>query len=235
MRLWPTKRQWNKWSLPSKYSAIGLLIALLSVPLIFIPFWSDTDKKLSKPKVPTRPTEVKLAKKLRQKCLLNLDKDQVSAMLREFDFYDQELNTSGRGVVNEFESKTIYDGNVIVDLQTKLVWQRSGSGSNDSPDSKKEMTLREADEYIIQLNKEKFAGFKDWHLPTLEETMTLMERFEQNGTEFHIDSLFSYDQMWIWTCDEENEDSSWIVVFLKETCMTFPIESQASVRAVRSS
>lgn len=37
MSLWPSKKQWKSWSLPSKYAAIALLITIVTIPLsIFV-------------------------------------------------------------------------------------------------------------------------------------------------------------------------------------------------------
>ena len=35
-KLIPTKAQWEKWSLPSKYSAIGILIGIISLLPLFV-------------------------------------------------------------------------------------------------------------------------------------------------------------------------------------------------------
>ncbi len=36
MSLWPSKNQWKSWSLPSKLTAIGVLVSLVAIPLTII-------------------------------------------------------------------------------------------------------------------------------------------------------------------------------------------------------
>src|SRR5687767_9373520 len=38
-RLIPHKQQWRKWSLPSKFSAIGLLLAVIALPFAWLLYW----------------------------------------------------------------------------------------------------------------------------------------------------------------------------------------------------
>ena len=105
------------------------------------------------------------------------------------------------------------------------------------------MTYKKAKTYILQLNKDRFAGYDDWRLPTLEEAMSLMEPTIKNG-ELHIDSLFGNTQTWIWTSDCQLSDSwfanlfctshVWVVYFTFGICDTIAIGSyEYYVRAVR--
>ena len=60
------------------------------------------------------------------------------------------------------------------------------------------MKYDEATNYISQLNKERFAGYNDWRLPTLEEAITLLKPTKTNNGMF-IDPLFEDKINWIWT------------------------------------
>lgn len=67
------------------------------------------------------------------------------------------------GIPSTFE--LLASGKVAYDPSTELMWQQSVS-----PDI---LYYDEAEEYIAQLNQEKFAGFDDWRLPILDEALTL--------------------------------------------------------------
>ncbi len=51
---------------------------------------------------------------------------------------------------------------VVINVKTNLMWQDNGNGNHD-------MSWDEAFEYAKKLNREKFARFDDWRVPTIEE------------------------------------------------------------------
>ena len=68
----------------------------------------------------------------------------------------------------------------------------------------------EARAYARKLNKEEYAGFDNWRLPTLDELKTLLTKEPNNG--FYIkaqlsDNLSSKEQ-WYWTSTPDKDDSS---------------------------
>lgn len=104
-------------------------------------------------------------------------------------------------VNNEFKDNA--DG-TVTDHATGLMWQKSGS-SNYLPYEK-------AQEYIDQLNRERFAGHLDWRLPTMPELMSLLTPQKQTNTLF-IDPVFYGNQRWCWSADERAAGSAWGVGF----------------------
>jgi len=69
---------------------------------------------------------------------------------------------------------------VVIDHSTGLMWQQSGS-MRAPPD--------QVDRYLEQLNRQRYAGFADWRLPTIEELLSLVEATGDNkgvfvGAEF---------------------------------------------------
>jgi len=60
------------------------------------------------------------------------------------------------------------------------MWQKGGSSGL--------MTFTDAKQYAHRINSEKFAGFNDWRLPTVEEAMSLMEPQAYDGP--HINPKF---------------------------------------------
>ncbi len=82
-------------------------------------------------------------------------------------------------------------GDVIVDLMTGLMWQKSGSG--------RLMTFKEAQAYIQKLCRQRFAGHDDWRLPTIEELTSLLE---QEKLTLHLNPLFDTAQRGCWSSDK---------------------------------
>lgn len=93
------------------------------------------------------------------------------------------------------------------------------------------MVYSDAQEYIKELNRQEFAGYSDWRLPTLEEAMSLMEREKKNG--LYIDPVFERKQEWIWTADKESASRAWVVSFDYGRCTRNALGYSDVVRAVR--
>lgn len=146
----------------------------------------------------------------------NLSVAEVRKMLKKYDFYCNEghdnkawANPSGQGIQHKYMIQN--NDLVIFDASTGLHWQKSGSSS---------LQYEEAEAYISKLNENKFAGYDDWSLPTLEEAMSLIES-EKKKDRF-IDNLFDNDQLQIWTDDDiyiYSEYTNWIVSFNKGYCL----------------
>lgn len=151
---------------------------------------------------------------------------EVNEMIIKHGFYERDRNPGGKGCVHEYN--LIKGSKVIDDEATGLMWQQGGSPVD--------MTWEKVGEYIGELNSEKFAGFDDWRLPTLEEAMSLMEPDEKKG-DLYIDPVFDKTQRWIWTSDQVKGDERlrWVVDFDVGSChVSVFIDYDAFVRAVRS-
>ena len=74
---------------------------------------------------------------------------------------EQRLNLNKRFIDNG-------DG-TVTDLETKLMWKQTDSFQ----DTSKWVNWFKAFEYIRSLELEKFAGYTDWRMPTLEEAESL--------------------------------------------------------------
>ena len=73
---------------------------------------------------------------------------------------------------NDYEDK----GDIVLDHATGLMWEKSGSSD--------EFFVSETQEYIQALNKNGFAGYKDWRLPTIDELISLLEPEKQSNNLF---------------------------------------------------
>jgi tetratricopeptide (TPR) repeat protein len=111
----------------------------------------------------------------------------------------------GHSAINHiYEKKSINGNKVVLDHATGLMWHQSGSYF--------EMNWKEANKWVQNLNKEGYAGHKDWRLPTVEEAASLLESREKYGG-LYIDSVFSNEQKWIWTGDKHSMLGTWYVCF----------------------
>lgn len=154
-----------------------------------------------------------------------LSHEQVNSMIKKYGFFDRRMNENGKGFNNQFEVQNIKGEKVIVDETSGLMWQKGGSTNS--------MRYEIAKKWVGNLNNEKFAGYKNWRLPTLVEAMSLMEKTETNGGSY-IDPIFDELQSHLWTSDMVMGESwAWVVYFHFGECLNYEFSSNNYVRAVR--
>ena len=171
-------------------------------------FSKDEQKELKLAAIPKSVTVPRIS--LRKEPLMILNKMQIIEMLFLYDFFDRSNNPRGSFKNVLIENK---DG-TVTDKTTELMWQTGGStGSLDN---------RGAKSYIKQLNKQRFAGYSDWRMPTVEELASLLVRRRKEGA--HIDSVFDNKQTPCWTidpCDPIHAEllGAWLVDFKEGTIL----------------
>lgn len=131
-----------------------------------------------------------------------MSKNDVKLMLEQKGFFDKYWNKSG-DFLKKIESLTIKQDEIVIDHSTNLMWHSSGS--------LKLVNLKEACEWIAELNNKNYAGHSDWRLPTLEEGASLLENSRQKN--LYIDRAFDRRQWCIWTGDTLSSTLAWVVVF----------------------
>ena len=148
-------------------------------------------------------------------------------MLKKHDFFDSELNLKGKDFVSKYTPETIAGDKVVIDQASGLMWHQGGSDNR--------MIYEDAQKWIAELNKKGYAGYKDWRLPTLEETMSLMEPKKNKSNDFYIDPVFDMIQDGCyWTSDLYISDWAWEVYFDVGYCQYFGrFDMDNYVRAVR--
>jgi hypothetical protein len=147
---------------------------------------------------------------LRTEPMKIMSRGKIKSMVAKYDFFDSSINLSG-SFDNYFVDNN--DG-TVTDMATMLMWEKSGSIRSIDYDR--------SNAYIKLLKRERFAGYSDWRLPTLEELASLLEKGEQKGV--HIDPVFGNKQIRCWTIDRgelsmgtvgigETPPAGWIVNF----------------------
>lgn len=103
------------------------------------------------------------------------------------------------------------DGTVI-DFRGKKIWIQKDSYQ----ELKKWINWEEAQDYIRNLNRKKFAGSDQWRLPTKEELATLYD--EDKSVEWnyywtrnvvHIDPIFGNSSCCYWSSQSHKEKFAW--------------------------
>jgi hypothetical protein len=105
---------------------------------------------------------------------------------------------------HEYETKLIGDDKIVIDHASGLMWHPSGSCEY--------MKRKEVKKWIRGFNRNGYAGYYDWRVPTVEEAASLLEANEKNSGLF-IDTVFDKKQRWIWTGDSCSSGGMWRVYF----------------------
>ena len=131
-------------------------------------------------------------------CKMELSEDDVTALILQHNTYDCERNSAGN-----FENQLVDNGDymTVSDRRTGLMWQREGMDI---------MSYRMLSQEVEKMNREKFAGFDDWRIPTLEEAMSIMEPVPNTKGQ-HIHQCFSSQQPFIFVNATRNPGGYWFV------------------------
>ncbi len=129
-----------------------------------------------------------------------LQQSEIAAFVKKWNFFEAEHNPEG-AFANHFADPG--DGLTVVDQRTGLMWQRTGLDIT---------SIRTMLRNIEQLNKDTFAGYSDWRMPTMEEAMSLMDS-TQNSKGTYLQPCFSKEQPFIFVNAKRKPGGYWFVDF----------------------
>jgi serine/threonine protein kinase len=152
-----------------------------------------------------------------------LSHDEVESMVRRFGFFDDSYNKTGV-FKGDIEKKVFNGRTVVMDHKTGLMWHPGGTAQ--------EVQFRKVNKWIRDLNRDQYAGFSDWRLPTLEEAASLLRR-GKNNKGLYTDPIFSGTQKRIWTGDRFGSKDWWVARFYIGILQASPANSTHYVRPVR--
>jgi hypothetical protein len=169
-----------------------------------------------------------------------LSREQAKVMIFEHDFYCREWHEIGKGIKHQYRVHACEGALVVIDDATGLMWPRGGSWDEGLHD----LTLKGAEQYVAQLNTERWGGFDDWRLPTLPEAMSLMlpkDKVPAGEKVLHLDLVFERSgAKRVWTSDFDSRVSTqtssffrWLVFYTEGFCVSSEMDS-AGVKAVRA-
>lgn len=117
----------------------------------------------------------------------NVTQNELGFILKTFDFFEKSRNRTGK-----FKGQFVdVGGGIAQDKTTGLMWEIGKSGSK--------LTYSRAKHYVKELNAQKFGGYDDWRLPTVEELLSLLTADPHDGA--YIDGIFKDSDTSFWTAD----------------------------------
>jgi hypothetical protein len=134
--------------------------------------------------------------KLRDKPKKLTERD-IKADVKKLNFFDKELNAEG-DCPNDFVDNG--DG-TITDRATGLMWEQKGT--------ERKKGWYHAKKYVKTINKKKFAGYKDWRIPTIEELYSLLQ--PDTNQELYIHPVFATKPSLCWSMDKSNMPNPWAI------------------------
>ena len=125
---------------------------------------------------------------------------EIERVIQEAVLFERRYNPGA-----EAEKYLVDNGDqlTVSDMTTNLMWERGGSDIN---------SIRTIQARVKELNANKFAGYDDWRLPTIEEGLSLLEK-TKNNKDLYLHPCFSKAQPFIFTVDQRDPGGHWFVDF----------------------
>jgi hypothetical protein len=166
-----------------------------------VPVFPTEDSESLKTELPGRNDPVTVPHRLELPSdPVELSEEDVVALVRNYDFADQERNPNGR-----FAGVLVDNGDnlTVSDRVTGLMWQRGGIDI---------MSYRAMGREIARVNRERFAGFDDWRMPSMAEALSLLER-EKPAKDQYLHPCFSKEQPFVFVDATRSPGGYWFVDF----------------------
>lgn len=130
--------------------------------------------------------------------------EEILETVKSFNFFESKHNPDGHFSNYLVDNK---DGLTVTDLATGLMWQREGCDIT---------SVRKMVKEIDSINENKFAGFGDWRLPTIEESLSLFET-EANEKGVYLHMCFSKKQPFVFLSGKRSPGGYWYADFKQGT------------------
>ena len=120
----------------------------------------------------------------------------------------EKKTTPAKKPVPELKPLVDNGDGTITDPNSELIWKKTDAWL----DTHKFYTWQAHRDYVDKINKEKFAGYDNWRIPSKIEASTLVDKTggklceDKNGTMFPIDPIFEagcVSNTWILECSDE--------------------------------
>jgi hypothetical protein len=189
----------------------GMWVALLAATLVVAGSYFLYAQRLPAIELRSTPSEISVS--------------EAKAMVAARGFPHARWNAAGKGVTHDYAGEVVAGAIVVADRATGLTWQKDGSPGPLSHD--------DALAYVRGLAEQRYAGFDDWRLPTLEEAMSLME--PKKSGDYYLDPVFERTAATVmWTTDAAPEGRRWVVYYYDGIASPESAAFNAGVRAVRA-
>ncbi len=201
--------------------------------LFLVPEDQEVEKLLKKIEKPGRTSSSPLRILRLRSTPETLSKQQITQMIRKYRFhhpadwskYGLSISITG-DIQHDYDLRKSDGIPVVIDHATGLMWQQNGPADP--------MTWQNAQAYINQLNVTHYAGYSDWHLPTLEELASLLEFEKQHGN-LYLARVFGSTPLWCWSADKTpSPNTAWYISFNSGGIQQHSTENSVFVIAVRS-
>jgi len=114
--------------------------------------------------IPKKVTDAKINKVKLRDIPKELWEPDIKKMIEKHNFFEKDLHDWG-----DFPNDFVDNGDgTITDRVTGLMWEKGGSS--------RVLHFWKAKKYVSRLNREMFAGYNGWRIPTLEELCSLLEQ-----------------------------------------------------------
>lgn len=153
------------------------------------------------------------------------DVQNFGKILKELGFYNAYRKYLGKKFKNLFIPCAKSGESVVFDQATGLMWLQNGSS--------RFMNFFDALIWVEDLNRNKYGGYCDWRLPTVEEAASLLEK-DKSDEGFNIQTVFDKRQSWFWTGDSFDSGHAWFIDLDGGYITQGLMISSCYVRAVRT-
>lgn len=129
-----------------------------------------------------------------------ISEEEAAAIVRAKNFFEAQHNPTGAFGQSLVDNN---DGLTVTERVSGMMWQRGGCDIT---------TYRHVCGYVAAMNAQRFAGYGDWRLPTMEESLALLVPVK-NDKGLYLHPCFSREQPFIFLADERKPGGYWFIDF----------------------